>query len=167
MSRTARRGKGATILTLNIENSPFHVRLGLLWLILATSTQASSGKGNELWAAIHERIQNSAPASRKNFLQTSGLIDQGLVLPMTFPELSPRGHRYEKFVKQIQAENPGAKLTRKIVDLAAQGIIERQCGKKQKAVAILVRQVSPLNTASRCPGLFGIGHGRRVRAVLD
>jgi hypothetical protein len=131
---------------------PIPCPLVQLELIFASILQASSGKGDGLWDRLNERIQNSITASRSKLLQSNGLIDQGFVMPKTFPELSKPEHRYEKFVKQIQAENPGAKLTRKMVDTAAKALIERQWVKSPNAVARaanVVGQVGPLKTASR------------------
>jgi hypothetical protein len=123
---------------------PCHALPGHLRLTSATVPQASSGKGNKLWDRMHERIQNSLAASRSKPLQTSGAIGQGFVMPKAFPHFSRPEHRYEKFVKQVQAINPGAQLSGKTVDRAAQAIIERQCGNSPDGVARaanLVRQV--------------------------
>ena len=117
---------------------------------------------------MHHRAQQSIPASRS---RTSGLIEEGLVLPKNFPQLTTQEHRYAKFVKQLQAENPDAKLTRDIVDAAAKGIIEKQISTKHNdRVSLLIRQVGYSNGTmaglhrdvlirrrSRAKSLSGIG----------
>ena len=93
---------------------------------------------------MHERLNRSIPTSRNKPLHTSGLVDLGLVLPKTFPDLLNPKHRYVKFVKQLQAENPDANLSWEVVDIAARFINQRQTGTDSDAIfraANLIKQV--------------------------
>ena len=99
-------------------------------------------------------------------LQANGLIGAEFILPKLFPDLSKREHRYEKFVKQIEMENPGSKLTKELVDKAAETTIYKQFCKSKEPhdsarVKKLVKQVSVLHVESTRPRLLILADGAK------